>query len=200
MENLQVGTYGWQYESWQGGFYPEDMPEDWWLDFYANNYRVVLVPETLWLGWQEDDFEEALDAVEGAFSFYFEVQESLDESKVQQLESIAEIFAERAAGVVVFSEQNNIPEKVAELPVTLVSKTEQLNGWSWKHQEWICSGAECGVVASINIEPKQQTELLKDFMAGLPEGMQGAPFIVYDQNLDMKQLFSLKTIGEFLGY
>ena len=37
-------------------------------------------------------------------------------------------------------------------------------------------------------------------MASLPEQYSGAPLFVLDQQVKIKQLQDLKTIGEFLGY
>ena len=204
MDNLQVGTLGWQYESWVGGFYPDDMPEDWWLDYYANHYRVVLVPESQWMSWQEEAFEEVLEAVEGDFRFYFQLTEPLSPEKLEQLDQVQQNFDEKAAGVIYVTEQVDASvqknKEVASMPVTLWSQTQRLPGWHWQYGDWHCSGAVCGVVGDINIEPKQQTVLLQEFMQSLPDGQEGVPLIVHSEQVDMKQLYSLKTIGEFLGY
>lgn len=200
MENLQVGTFGWQYDSWVGGFYPEDIPEDWLLDYYGNAYRVVLVPEELWLEWEEEDIEEALEAVEGAFSFYFEVKDEITSQKEMQLQKIVEILEEKAGGVIVAAEEGRVPTSFAGLPVTLVSKSQVLPGWQWQYDDLVCSGAVCGVVKGTGLDAKQQTEMLQGFMQSLPEGQSGAPMLIYSDEIDMKQVYSLKTIGEFLGY
>ncbi len=41
---LQIGSYGWQYESWNNSFYPEDLPIDWQFAYYANEYSVIMIP------------------------------------------------------------------------------------------------------------------------------------------------------------
>jgi len=46
-DNLLVGTRGWDHASWQGGFYPQELPPDWRLGFYATQMRCVLVPADL---------------------------------------------------------------------------------------------------------------------------------------------------------
>ncbi len=43
-----IGTYGWQHAQWQGGFYPEDLPADWQLAYYSNEFPVVLLPAAYW--------------------------------------------------------------------------------------------------------------------------------------------------------
>ncbi len=39
-----IGACGWEHRGWNGGFYPEDLPADWRLGYYANAFRVVLIP------------------------------------------------------------------------------------------------------------------------------------------------------------
>jgi len=203
LENMQVGTFGWQHEQWNGSFYPEDMPREWQLDFYANTYRVVLVPELQWRSWTEEEVEEVLDAVEGEFSFFFEFDSTGDVSAELELEKIAVAFGERAAGVVVFADTvEGVTESIANMPVTLVSSSQVLEtglNWQWQTENWICSGNPCGVLKNLTSDAKQQTALLKDFMQSLPEGFEGAALIVCE-DVDMQQLNNLKVIGELLGY
>ena len=163
MENMQVGAYGWDYADWHKNFYPEDLPEDWRLDFYANTYRVVLVPEAKWLKWQLDDVEEALEAVEGDFYFYFEVNLSSlidaslssenQEFMTSRLIQINEQMQDRFAGVVLIDEvaeqSLSNEQKQAEIDtlmstelkgykVTLVSQSISLPGWQWSYENRTC--------------------------------------------------------------
>jgi len=208
VENLQIGTYGWQYEAWRDAFYPEDLPEDWMLDYYGNAYRVVMVPEQSWLAWSEEDIEDVIEAVEDEFGFYLEVVDTLGSAKLEQLKKIKKSFAEGLeAGesqayiaLVIFSESKGAVEAKIDLPTTLVSKSQALGGWQWKNQDRICSGSPCAVVYDLTTDAKQQTALLQDFMKSLPTGQVGAPLFLHDRNLDIKKVYTLKTIGEFLGY
>lgn len=47
-EPILIGTCGWNHPEWTGAFYPENLPADWRLSFYANNLRSVLVPAETW--------------------------------------------------------------------------------------------------------------------------------------------------------
>ena len=200
VDNLQIGTFGWRFDAWRGGFYPEDMPEEWMLDYYANNYHVVLVPESEWLNWDDDQIVECLESVEEGFGFYFEVIEICSQIKQDQLAKIYDVFSECASGIVVFSEASDIQPEYVGMPVTLVSQAQALPGWQWHNQDSICSGHICGVVQALTHEPKLQTALLQEFMKSLPDGVNGAPLLIKSDNISMTQVFNLKTIGEFLGY
>ena len=45
---LEVGGYGWRRRDWDEDFYPEDLPPDWRLAFYANEFQTVCVPAAYW--------------------------------------------------------------------------------------------------------------------------------------------------------
>ena len=64
---LRIGTSGWQYDGWQGDFYPQDLPNDEWLAFYAKHFDTVEINNTFYqlpaaetlINWYEntpDDF------------------------------------------------------------------------------------------------------------------------------------------------
>ena len=45
---ILIGTCGWLHDNWQESFYPEDLPADWYLGYYGNEFPVVLVGEKEW--------------------------------------------------------------------------------------------------------------------------------------------------------
>jgi uncharacterized protein YecE (DUF72 family) len=40
---IHIGTSGWQYEDWRGRFYPDDVPERAWLEYFAERFTTVEV-------------------------------------------------------------------------------------------------------------------------------------------------------------
>jgi uncharacterized protein YecE (DUF72 family) len=40
---ILVGTSGWQYRDWRGRFYPRDLPQRLWLEWYADRFATVEV-------------------------------------------------------------------------------------------------------------------------------------------------------------
>lgn len=40
---VRIGCSGWQYRHWRGGFYPRDLPQDRWFEFYAERFDTVEV-------------------------------------------------------------------------------------------------------------------------------------------------------------
>lgn len=45
-----LGAAGWDHPQWSGAFYPEDLPRDWRLAYYAHFFGCVLVPQAAWRG------------------------------------------------------------------------------------------------------------------------------------------------------
>ena len=38
---IRIGCSGWQYQHWRGRFYPHDLPQERWLEFYAQRFDTV---------------------------------------------------------------------------------------------------------------------------------------------------------------
>lgn len=45
---LRLGTCAWSYEEWRGSFYPPDLPEERWLEFYAHHFSAVEIDSTFY--------------------------------------------------------------------------------------------------------------------------------------------------------
>ncbi len=43
-----VGTSGWHYSGWRGTFYPQDLPKEKWLGFYATRFPAVEINNTFY--------------------------------------------------------------------------------------------------------------------------------------------------------
>lgn len=66
-----MGTCGWNHQAWLNDFYSEDLPEDWQLGFYSNEFPVVYVPAADWL--DVTDLSEWTEDVSDSFRFILEI-------------------------------------------------------------------------------------------------------------------------------
>ncbi len=72
--NLHIGTAGWNYRHWQGAFYPKDLPQKKWQEFYMERFHTVEVNNTFYRLPEKKTFEKwGKDAAEG---FIFSVKAS----------------------------------------------------------------------------------------------------------------------------
>lgn len=69
---INLGAFGWQHAHWLNGFYPEDLPEDWQLMYYSNEFSTVLVPASYWQTNSLSDCAEWIDNVHEDFRFFVE--------------------------------------------------------------------------------------------------------------------------------
>lgn len=109
-----LGSYGWQHAHWDGVFYPDDLPEDWQLAYYSNEFSAVLVPRSYWETGTGFDVESWQEDVSDDFRFYiewpFNHAEGEDASLcLEQCQGLGRLFG----GIVV----NQDFELITDLPV-----------------------------------------------------------------------------------
>lgn len=100
-----IGACGWKHAVWVKNFYTEDLPEDWQLGFYSNEFAVVYVYASDWLATsQSSDFDisEWKDDVSDSFSFILEISNDvlLDERKFTEALNKANSLDELCLGFV----------------------------------------------------------------------------------------------------
>jgi uncharacterized protein YecE (DUF72 family) len=142
--NLYAGTSGYSYQEWKGRFYPEDLPADRMLHFYAQCFRSVEVNNTFhrmpkasvlqkWAGEVPPDFKFALKAPQ-RITHVQRLENALD--SVGYLMRVASVL-ERRLGPVLFQLPPYFKKDAARL-------TEFLNGlppgcqaaFEFRHASW----------------------------------------------------------------
>ena len=48
MSRIHIGTSGWNYEHWQGSFFPEDLSKKEWLKYYQDHFDTVEINNTFY--------------------------------------------------------------------------------------------------------------------------------------------------------
>jgi hypothetical protein len=86
-QTVNVGAYGWLHRHWINSFYPEDLPADWRLGYYSNEFDTVLVPSFYWLQQSMADCEALLDDVHPDFQFFIEC-----DNRIFDMLSSSELF------------------------------------------------------------------------------------------------------------
>jgi len=180
-----VGSVGWQHLAWQDSYYPEDLPPDWRLGFYANEFALAVITEL------EQEFSEDLFA---------EIEECNDRLSVmiqlklvpspadagQQLRDAGEFatrLGQRCAGILVqldpaaFGDPAVLLSLLAEVPTdiplcldpvgTALSPAlrEQLRdkdiGWSWNNDS-DSDGLAIGRLGVITVQGDQPPTALRE--------------------------------------
>ncbi|MGD8514629.1 MAG: hypothetical protein PVF52_03375, partial [Granulosicoccaceae bacterium] len=101
---------GWLHPGWEQGYYPDDMPAEWQLGYYANEFRAVLVAPPA----DSAEVEIWLDDVDDGFGFCLDLRHVPLESQILAglKDQLLGIFVNGShqsapADVAVFSESHN---------------------------------------------------------------------------------------------
>jgi uncharacterized protein YecE (DUF72 family) len=98
MGELRVGTSGYAYKEWKGNFYPEKLPADQMLDFYAQQFRTVEANNTFYRMPVESLFEKWGAAVPDGFQFALKLNQQVTHiRRLRECESTLKRFLEVAA-------------------------------------------------------------------------------------------------------
>jgi len=206
-ENMRVGSYGWKHLGWRGGFYPEDLPEDWELGYYSNEFRAVMVPQSYWCVGTGYDFGGEIDDIHEDFRFILEYPtiQTADEASLfgEQLDEIADY----TAGIVFLSGQVpsadiHVSESIQRLPLYYRGELST-SGFSQSLKPvW---QPEAQAVSSLAILDREISDLKQlrawlEAFAGIGEKEGTARLVVCTQpDLKTEQLQQMKTLVEIMG-
>jgi len=109
-----IGACDWNHPAWLNDFYSEDLPEEWQLGFYSNEFPVVYVSAARWIN--NDELPEWNDEVSDTFRFILEIPYDIlnDESRFTSALEQAKNLGDFCLGFVFKIKQN--------IDITLVQK------------------------------------------------------------------------------
>ena len=86
--NIRAGTSGYSYKEWRGHFYPEDVPQDQWLHYYAQQLPTVEINNTFYRMPKTHVVEAWRDAVPENFRFVIKATRRI--THIKRLNDVAE--------------------------------------------------------------------------------------------------------------
>ncbi len=96
-----IGARGWIHEGWSGEFYPEDLPDEWQVGYYGNEFQVVMVPASYW-STQADKFDEWLEESDESLKMICEwPAQGATAAQISEAERGIEALAERVLAVLI---------------------------------------------------------------------------------------------------
>jgi hypothetical protein len=81
---IELAAYGWDNPAWSR-FYPEDLPPEWRLDYYSNEFTSIVVPAADWAGASIDEAAGWLAEAPEGFRFYWELDSAEGASRLLEL-------------------------------------------------------------------------------------------------------------------
>ena len=220
--DLLIGAAGWENENWVGGFYPEDLPEDWRFGYYTNRLRSVLVPAAVWntadteplvttmledlypefrmvLEWELTGKEDDLAVTQE----FLEKSRPVDANVDAYLVKVPGMATESALqGIDLLQQQHPVCLKIpgARIDEKYLAIDEASLCWMTDSQVQPVSRGQFLVALSGNSEPREIREIIEKIDAW-PEGrpsVQGAAlFFINDKAAETA--FQARTIAELMG-
>jgi uncharacterized protein YecE (DUF72 family) len=68
-QKIRIGACAWSFDDWRGAFYPPDLPNSQWLEFYANYFPAVEVDSTFYAAPSENTVRRWIEVTPSAFRF-----------------------------------------------------------------------------------------------------------------------------------
>jgi hypothetical protein len=208
-EKIVLASSGWDHADWTGVFYPDDLPAEWRLTYYGNEFSAALVPADRWMqadgaacqGWSDD--------VSESFRFYLELPETGFSGPLlrQRLESCVDILSSSLAGVVCacviedeMREQLGGTLKGVPLALPLCGHVslEGLPGEGIQLYRVEGSGAVWGAVETGEALSLPRLRALAEYLDSANRDTEGALFLTGDP-ADISRLQEARVLLELLG-
>jgi uncharacterized protein YecE (DUF72 family) len=79
---VRIGTCGWSYQDWSGGFYPEGLAAGEFLSYYADRYPVIEVDGTFYRTPSRKMVEDWRDKTPDGFGFSLKIPQVITHEKL----------------------------------------------------------------------------------------------------------------------
>lgn len=100
--SVSIAARGWTHPRWRPGFYPDDLPDEWRLTYYNNEFAAVVVPAEQWPG---ADYGQWLEDTDPRFRFYLQLPPQADAALRAQLERARQALGPRLGGLLAPEEE-----------------------------------------------------------------------------------------------
>ncbi|MBI2074700.1 MAG: DUF72 domain-containing protein [Candidatus Levybacteria bacterium] len=122
MGNLYVGTSGYNYKHWKGIFYPENITQKEWLNYYSNYFNTVEINATFYRFFTKSVFEKWYNITPNNFKFGVKGPRLITHVKrLKDIEKELEIFLNSAVGL-----KNKLTNILWQLPKTFRDKDKKI--------------------------------------------------------------------------
>lgn len=187
--------------NWDREFFPDDLPEDWRLAYYANEYPGILIPPEGWA--QDPDIQDWIENTSDDFEFYFQVQAGMSDESLERLTQAADALGPRLKGLLLDSGNQEGYETLLDRLAAVTSGRKlsvvtPYKGLSlcWQHD--IVAGTACGpglIRLESDMPPRQLRALIEAYVAATEDE---APILFVRAPVSV--LETLNTLLDLMGH
>ncbi|NMB53239.1 MAG: DUF72 domain-containing protein [Leptolinea sp.] len=77
-----IGTSGWTYDHWKGGFYPVDLAKSRWFDFYAQQFNAVEINATFYRTFADQTYQNWKTRAPQGFGYVLKAPKTITHRKL----------------------------------------------------------------------------------------------------------------------
>jgi uncharacterized protein YecE (DUF72 family) len=147
---IRIGTSGWSYPSWRGGFYPDGMQPTEFLGFYSERFDTVELNSTGYRLPSEDQFRRWAAAVPDGFRFAVKLPLQRLDRVTPFLERVLAL-GDRLGPVRVVVEAARDDGLVSFVQGSVPGEVEL--AWDFRHESWADGGEGIVRVGDPDAEP-----------------------------------------------
>jgi Protein of unknown function DUF72 len=153
---IRIGTSGWSYPSWRGGFYPDGMQPNEFLGFYSERFDTVELNSTGYRLPSEDQFRRWAAAVPDGFRFAVKLPLHRLDRVTPFLERVLAL-GDRLGPVRVVVEAARDDGLVSFVQGSVPGDVEL--AWDFRHESWAGGGEGIVRVGDPDAEPYRYLRL-----------------------------------------
>ena len=141
---LHVGTSGYNFDEWKGAFYPEKLPADQWLRYYAERLPAVEINYTFYRMPNAKTIGQWMETTPDGFTFVLKVSQRITHhARLKEVEQPLRYFTDTAAqlgpklGPLLFQLPPNFKKDADRLGEVLRLVPETIRtAWEFRHESW----------------------------------------------------------------
>jgi len=176
---IRIGTSGWSYPSWRGGFYPDGMKPAEFLGFYSERFDTVELNSTGYRLPSEDQFRRWAEAVPDGFRFAVKLPLGRLDRVTPFLERVLAL-GDRLGPVRVVVEAARDDGLVSFVQGSVPGDVEL--AWDFRHESWAGGGEGIVRVGDPGAEPFRYLRLREppysdDELAEAAAGMRDPAYV-----------------------
>jgi uncharacterized protein YecE (DUF72 family) len=145
---IHVGTSGWQYDEWRHVFYPKEIPQRKWLEFYSSRFRTVEANNSFYRLPERSSFERWRDQTPPGFLMAVKASRFITHLKrLKDPEEPVALLWERATGLadrlgpVLFQLPPRFPVETERLRRLLASLPKEMRpAFEFRDPSWFMEG------------------------------------------------------------
>ena len=175
---VRIGCRGWSRTPWAQAYYPEDMPDDWRLAYYANEADCVVVPVGEWRGTDADQVAVWAGEVGERFRFFLDAGEAGPDPGLSA--ALGEAFGGWLVGADTGAPGALLPLATpsgqgwaasGSVVLDVVGPDTDLRAWRARFEslrEWLVQFDEVALIVGADVSPQRVRELrtLADLLFG----------------------------------